>query len=203
MRRRIGILGFQGVQALDVTGPADAFGSDALREKHFLIDGELPYEVLIIGVSRFTFTSSSGIGLYASHGIPTEVPLDTLIVPGGAGLREDDVAARASDWIVRREPEFRRIASVCTGLYGLAPTGLLDGRHATTHWTALRDVQSRFRRVRVDPDARVTRDGKYYTSAGITAGIDLALMLIEEDLGRDAALAVAQEMAYLPRPVIE
>jgi transcriptional regulator GlxA family with amidase domain len=203
MTRRIGILGFEGVQALDIIGPADAFGSDALRDEHSLVDGQLAYEVVIIGLSRYTFTSSSGVGMYASYDISSDVELDTLIVPGGAGLRERDAAVRAADWITAREPKIRRIASVCTGIYGLAATGLLDGRRVTTHWSALRDVQSKFRHLRIDPEARVTRDGKFYSSAGITAGIDLALMLIEEDLGRDAALAVAQEMAYSASPAFE
>ncbi|HEX9109491.1 MAG TPA: helix-turn-helix domain-containing protein, partial [Longimicrobiales bacterium] len=98
-------------------------------------------------------------------------------------------------------PSVRRIASVCTGLYGLAPTGLLDGRRVTTHWSATADIARRYPALEVDGDAIYVKDGRYYTSAGVTAGIDLALALIEEDFGGQVALAVAREMVvYLKRP---
>lgn len=196
--RRIGFLGFDGVQAMDLVGPADAFGSDAFAE---LADvHEPPYEVVVIGLTGKRFTSSCGVRMAAHVGADASVKLDTLIVPGGRGLRQGNVAERAAKWIATRAGHIRRVASVCTGIYGLARTGLLDGRDATTHWAAAADVQHRFPKINLLPDSIFVRAGNCYTSAGISAGIDLALSLIEEDLGPHASLAVAREMVvYLKR----
>ena len=198
--RRIGILGFDNLQALDLIGPADVFCSDALAAPEFRQDGEPPYEVVIIGAERKRFTASNGVQFTARYVLPTTTTLDTVIVPGGSGLRSGDLAGRIAAWIASRAPNIRRIASVCTGIYGLAPTGLLDGRDVATHWAFVDDVQRRFPKLRVDPDALFHKDEHIYTSAGITAGIDLALAMVEEDHGPDAALAVAREMVvYLKR----
>jgi transcriptional regulator GlxA family with amidase domain len=200
MRRRIGILGFENIQALDLVGPADVFSSDALAAPEFAVDGAPPYEVVVIGAESKHFTASNGVGFTARYTIPTTIQLDTLIVPGGKGIRTGDVSARVAKWIGARAAHIRRIASVCTGIYGLAPTGLLDGRNAATHWAFADDVQRRFPKVRVDRDALFRKDERFYTSAGITAGIDLALAMVEEDLGPEAALAAAREMVvYLKR----
>lgn len=192
--RRIGILGFENLQALDLIGPADVFRSDALAGP------ERPYEVVVIGIDSKRFTASNGVQFTTRHLLPTTIPLDTVIVPGGSGLRSGDLANRVAEWIGSRAQTIRRIASVCTGIYGLAPTGLLDGRDVATHWAYVDDVQRRFPKLRVDRDALFRKDERFYTSAGITAGIDLALAMVEEDLGPDAALAVAREMVvYLKR----
>ena len=198
--RRIGILGFDDVQALDLVGPADVFGSDALAASELVDGGEPAYEVVVIGLHGKKFTASNGVQFTARYTIPTKIALDTLIVPGGSGLRQGDDAARVAKWIAARAPHIRRIASVCTGIYGLAPTGLLDGRDVATHWAFVDDLQRRYPKLRVDRDALFHKDGRFYTSAGITAGIDLALAMVEEDLGPDAALAIAREMVvYLKR----
>ena len=200
--RRIGLLGFDGVQALDLVGPADAFGSDAFDS----LDvggsaGSVPYEVVVIGLVAKQFTTSAGLVMRADALAGSKIRLDTLMIPGGAGLRRPGIAERAAAWISSIEGSVRRIASVCTGLYGLAPTGLLDGRRVTTHWSASRDIAQRYPRLRVEPDAIFIKDGRFYTSAGVTAGIDLTLAMIEEDLGGQAALAVAREMVvYFKRP---
>jgi transcriptional regulator GlxA family with amidase domain len=192
--RRIGILGFENLQALDLIGPADVFGSDALAAP------EPPYEVVVIGVDRKRFTASNGVQFSARYLLPTTTTLDTLIIPGGSGLRTGRLASRVAEWIAARAPHIRRIASVCTGIYALAPTGLLDGRAVATHWAFVDDVQRRFPKLRVDGDALFHKDERFYTSAGISAGIDLALAMVEEDLGPEAALAVAREMVvYLKR----
>jgi transcriptional regulator GlxA family with amidase domain len=105
------------------------------------------------------------------------------------------------DWVLKEEGRTRRVASICTGIYGLAPTGLLDGRRVTTHWRFARDAAERFPALKMNPDPLFIKDGKFYTSAGVTAGIDLALALIEEDWGRRMALKVARELVvYLKRP---
>jgi transcriptional regulator GlxA family with amidase domain len=190
-QRQIGFLAFDGVQGLDLIGPADAFASDAFHE---LYPKRPPYKVVVVGLSSRRFHSSAGVEMRAHITVRDHVELDTLIVPGGAGLRKPGVAEKAAPWIRANEPRIRRIASVCTGLYGLAPTGLLDHHEVTTHWGAIADIKRRFPRLDVNPDPIYIRSGKYYTSAGVTAGIDLALALIEDDLGAEAALAVAREM---------
>jgi len=194
----IGFLGFENVNALDLVGPAEAFAS-ALR------DGakgkvERCYEVAIIGLTRRPFVAESGVVFQPTTTTEAAPRLDTLIIPGGCGLRVPEVNRKAAEWIAERTKETRRIASVCTGIYGLAATGLLDGQRVTTHWRWAPDVVRRFPKLRMEPNALFVKAGKFYTSAGVTAGIDLALALIEEDFGSKAALAVAREMVvYLKR----
>ena len=195
---RVGFLGYEQTNALDLVGPAEAFASvfrDAGKGKL-----ERCYEVSIIGLTRRSFTAESGIVFQPTKTIETAPKLDTLIIPGGCGLRLPDVNRKVAQWIVEKAKETRRIASVCTGIYGLAPTGLLDNRRVTTHWRFVADVAKRFPRLRMEPNALFVKDGRFYSSAGITAGIDLALALIQEDFGSKMALGVAREMVvYLKR----
>jgi transcriptional regulator GlxA family with amidase domain len=201
VQRRIGFLAFDGIQALDLVGPADAFGSDVFAPPSCGAGDPVPYTISIIGLRSRNFVSSSGVPMRATNDAGDDIELDTLIVPGGRGLRENGMGLRAAEWIRQRAPDIRRIATVCTGIYGLAPSGLLDGRTVTTHWAAAADVAARFPRLKLDPDKIFIRSGKYYTSAGVSAGIDLALALIEEDQGSATALAVAREMVvYMKRP---
>lgn len=198
-RLQIGILGFDGMQALDVVGPADAFAA-ALTDTNSS-SPERIYDVTIIGLTGRRLVSEGGLVIQAHVTIHDAPRLDTLIVPGGAGLRVPSAAERASKWILSRAPRIRRIASVCTGIYGLAPTGLLDGRRVTTHWAFVQDAARRFPKLHFDPDALFIRNGSFYTSAGITAGIDLSLAMIEEDCGPRVALAVARELVvFVKRP---
>ena len=196
--RRIGILGFDGVTALDIVGPAEAFAaatSDSRGERRSC------YEVLTLAVDKHRFVAESGINFTASYGIAKVPELDTLIVPGGSGLRNASTTRRVSEFVNAMAPKTRRVASVCTGIYGIAPTGLLDGRRVTTHWRFADDVQRRFPKLRMDRNAIFIRDGSFYTSAGITAGIDLALAMIEDDYGNKVALSVARELVvYFKRP---
>jgi transcriptional regulator GlxA family with amidase domain len=186
--------------ALDLIGPSEAFGSAVVEEK----DGSPrhAYEIVVLGLTQKPFTAANTGVVFKPHATLDRAPkLDTLIVPGGPGLREPAINARVAAWLKEHASGIPRIASVCTGIYGLAAAGLLDGRRATTHWNHAQDVAHRFPRVRLDSNALYIRDGRFYTSAGITAGIDLALALIEEDLGPGVALAVARELVvYLKRP---
>src|SRR5262249_10235633 len=155
---------FDDVQALDLFGPADAFASDVFLGRH--LNGELqeqwpPYEVVVIGLAGRQFTTSGGIAVRADVVAGGRIPLDTLVLPGGRGLRKPAAMRRAAEYVARLAPSVRRIASVCTGIYGIAPTGLLDGRRVTTHWTAAADIAKRFPALRVEPDALFTRDGKF------------------------------------------
>jgi transcriptional regulator GlxA family with amidase domain len=192
--RRIGILGFDHVTALDLVGPADVFATACTP------DSRPAYEIVVIGVTGRPFRSDSGIVLKPERAMRGPIPLDTLIIPGGAGLREPGVNARVTAWLRSVAGSIRRVASVCTGIYGLAPTGLLDGRRVTTHWRYAADVAHRFPKLRVEPDALYVRDGPFYTAAGVTSGIDLSLALVQEDLGPKAALAVARMLVvYMKR----
>jgi transcriptional regulator GlxA family with amidase domain len=197
--RRVGFLGFDGVMALDLVGPIDAFMSPTVTGK----DGVLRqcYEVVVIGLNARPFVSESGVLFKPHTTIRSAPPLDTLIIPGGVGLRDPRTQAAVTAWVKPRAAKVRRIASVCTGLYGLASTGLLDGRRVTTHWRFARDCAGLFPRLKVDANALFIKDGPFYTCAGVTAGIDLSLALIEEDLGPSVALAVARELVvYFKRP---
>ena len=196
--RRIGIIGYNGVMALDIAGPVDAFA--AVAEYSDQSRQSVGHEVVVIGLTRAPFAAQSGL-LFKPHTTVTEAPpLDTLIVPGGPGLRIPATQQKVSSWVSSVAPRTRRVASVCTGIYGLAPTGVLDGRRVTTHWRHARNVASRYPRLHVDPNALFLKDGPYYTCAGVTAGIDLSHSLIEEDFGPRTALAVARELVvYLKR----
>ena len=195
---RIGFLGFTGVMALDLVGPIDAFTTAGIDES----DGKAGslYEIVIIGLSNKPFRSESGIAFNPDKTIANAPPLDTLMIPGGIGLRDPDTQRKVADWIHKRAPKLRRIATVCTGTYGLAATGLLEGRRVTTHWRHARDLARGFPELRVDPNALYLKDGKFYTCAGITAGIDLSLALIEEDFGPRFAVDVG--IHALPRAVL-
>jgi transcriptional regulator GlxA family with amidase domain len=126
--------------------------------------------------------------------------MDTLLIPGGCGIRDPRVSRKLAPWIARQAVRTRRVAAICTGTFGLAATGLLRNRRVTTHWRYARDLAARYPELRVDADALYLKDGRFYTSAGITAGIDLALALIEEDCGRVVSLQVARELVvYLRR----
>jgi transcriptional regulator GlxA family with amidase domain len=192
--KRIGFIGYDQVTALDFVGPLEAFAT----ANQF---GEPTYEIVVLSAGGRPFVSESGIRTTPDAPLSKAPALDTVIVPGGAGLRTTDIAGPIVSWLRTRASGIRRVASVCTGLYALAGSGLLDGRRATTHWRFAADCRARFPAVQIEPDALYLKDGKYYTSAGVTAGIDLALSLIADDLGEDAALAVARDLVvYLKRP---
>jgi transcriptional regulator GlxA family with amidase domain len=194
---RIGFFGFNGVTALDLFGPAEVFATVPADPPR---DGRAAYEIVTIGVSGRTFASDYGLVFKSGWTLESAPELDTLVVPGGAGLREPKVNARVAAWVKSRAGRLRRVVSVCTGIYGLAPTGLLDGRRVTTHWKFAADLARRYPRLRVEPNALFVKDGPFYTSAGVTSGIDLALSLVEEDFGPQASLAVARMLVvYLKR----
>lgn len=190
--RRIGFLLFDGLTALDLVGPMDAFATASAEAG--------AYDLVTVGLWRHRVTAESGLVFKPGVTLSDCPRLDTLIVPGGEGLRRPGQQTIITAWIQQRAPAIRRIASVCTGVFGLAPTGLLDGRNVTTHWRFADDLAGRFPALQVKADALYIKDGRFYTSAGITAGIDLSLTLIEEDLGRSAALRVARELVvYMKR----
>jgi transcriptional regulator GlxA family with amidase domain len=192
------IVMFPDVQALDVTGPLEVF---ALANR--LSRGPAPrYELSVLAPEAGAVSTSSGLSLLAGRGIREATgPVDTLLVAGGQGTRAAMRDARLVSWIRRTAPRARRVASVCSGAFLLGEAGLLDGRRATTHWAVCEALQRRYPTARVEADPIFVRDGKVSTSAGVTAGMDLALELVEEDGGRDLALAVARWLVmFLRRP---
>ncbi len=205
--KRIGLLGFDEVAGLDLVGPLEAFANAAFANAVGSADGNPAlaahcYETVIIGVTGKPFVTEAGMQItpHISLDDVAAADLDTFIICGGCGLRRPDVNALVVAWVRDHARQIRRIATVCTGIYALAPTGLLDGRRVTTHWRFADDVAHRFPKLDVASNAIFLNDGKFYTSAGVTAGIDLALALIEEDHGRRVALAVARELVvYLKR----
>jgi transcriptional regulator GlxA family with amidase domain len=194
----IWIVTFPDVQVLDVTGPLEVF---ALANR--LSTGRVPrYEVSVLAAEAGAVSTSSGLSLLAGCGIRQATgPVDTLLIAGGQGTRAAMRDARLVSWIRRTAPRARRVASVCSGAFLLGEAGLLDGRRATTHWAVCDALQRRYPTAQVEPDPIFVRDGKISTSAGVTAGMDLALELVEEDGGRDLALAVARWLVmFLRRP---
>ena len=189
---RVGLIGYDGVQALDIIGPSDAFTIADIETDN---GQRRPcYEVIIIGITNKPFRAESGVSFQPHTTLRNAPTLDTLIIPGGRGARIGKSGNLIAKWISSRAKRIRRIASVCTGVYALAPTGLLDGRRVTTHWRFANDVARRFPKLNVDHDALFLKDGPFYTAGGITASVDLALALIEEDYGPRVALAVAREL---------
>lgn len=195
--RMIVVLAFDGVQALDVAGPLEVFD-----EANRFSRGSPPYRTHCVAGAE-TVRASNGLRLAAEPCSAIVGRVDTLVLPGGeeagmAGLLED-TAVRT--WLEAKIRTARRVVSVCTGALLLARLGLLDGRRATTHWGAVKRLQQLAPLARVEPDAIHTRDGRVCTSAGVTAGIDLALALVEEDVGRDVAASIARNLVlYLRRP---
>jgi transcriptional regulator GlxA family with amidase domain len=196
--RRIAIVAVTPVRMLDLIGPAEVFG-DANR-----LHGDRPvYEIEIISAcDDRTVTSHIGVPFIADSTFgETRGPIDTLLVAGGLGAREMRYSPKFLAWLKEQSKKVRRFGSVCTGALILADAGLLDGRHATTHWNWCGELARTHPRVKVDPNPIYVRDQELYTSAGVTAGIDLALALVEEDLGPSLALRVAQMMVvFLRRP---
>lgn len=193
--RRIVIVLYPGTELLDATGPASVFANANGGMK------PAKYEVVVVAAGAGAMATSSGVSLVATHSLHFRGPIDTLLVPGGEGTREAVGDAGLVAGIARLASRARRVASVCSGAFLLAQAGLLDGRRATTHWKYLASLRRAYPRVQVDDDAIFVQDGRYWTSAGVTAGLDLALALVEADHGRQHALAVARGLVfYLKRP---
>lgn len=192
--RRIVVVAFPGVQSLDVTGPGEVF-SQADRAS-----AGSAYAVELVTPDGAAVRASSGLRLLADRSLgDCRGAIDTLVVAGGVGIREAARDERLDAWLRVAARRCRRVTSVCTGAFLLARAGILDGRRVTTHWAACAALGRAYPAVDVDPDPIFVRDGNVYTSAGVTAGIDLALALVEEDLGRGVALEVARNLVLFVR----
>jgi transcriptional regulator GlxA family with amidase domain len=195
--RNVAILALPGVQLLDVCGPLDVFA-----EANAQVAAEV-YQLRIIGSRAGPIRSSSGARLLPDLIVGDRMPekLDTLLVAGCPNAAEASPDARVLDWLRKTVPTVRRYGSVCSGAFFLAAAGLLEGRRVTTHWAVAERLAQAFPGVIIDADAIHVRDGRIRTAAGVTAGLDLALALVEEDLGRDVALKVAGQLVmFFKRP---
>lgn len=194
MTRRVVFIVYPGFQLLGLSGPVCAFQiakEDGARRA---------YEIEIVSAEGGEVACSAGLKVATTKASPP-MPIDTLIVVGGNAIWNDPTMDEVSSIIVGMCKSARRIASICTGAFALARVGLLDGRQATTHWRHVSRFQDEFRAVNVVSDRIFTRDGNVWTSAGISAGLDLALALIEEDLGTANMRVLARELVVRQRQV--
>ena len=192
--RRVVILAYPGVQTLDVIGPAEVFQTAARLKPP-------AYSVEVVARERGPLASTT-VGLVADRATRgCRGPIDTLIVAGGPGAGAASRDRPTVTWLRTAAARSRRVCSVCTGAFVLAEAGLLEGRRATTHWASCDRLAQRYEAVSVERDPIFVRHGNVYTSAGVTAGMDLALALVEEDLGRTSALEVARWLVlFVKRP---
>jgi transcriptional regulator GlxA family with amidase domain len=190
---RVVVLAFEGVQSLDVTGPVEAF---SIATRYF--GGE--YAIELVTPDGGPARASSGLSLNADRAAAdVRGPIGTLVVAGGEGALRTAKDEPTRGWVRDAAARSERVASVCTGAFILAAAGLLEGRRATTHWDSCQRLAERHPQITVESDPIFVRDGNVLTSAGVTAGIDLALALIEDDLGPQAALRTAQALVMFVR----
>jgi transcriptional regulator GlxA family with amidase domain len=197
--RSVVIVAFDRVQLLDIAGPLQVFASAReLSERRGLPE---PYGTVVVSPTGGAIATSSGLKLETEPFALFGGAIDTLIVAGGPGSRRAQHHDGLIRWIRAEAGRARRVCSVCTGAFVLGAAGLLDGKSVATHWAAAAALQRTYPNARVEPDPIFLRDGTLWTSAGVTAGIDLALALVEADFGRALALAVAQHLVvFLKRP---
>lgn len=197
-QRTVMILAFPGVLLLDIAGPAQVF--ETASELHQAQTGQRPYRLRTISEAGGPVPTDTGI-IISTEAWEADAAPDTLIVPGGETVRWEEANPALLAWLRQCAARARRTASVCMGTFLLAAAGLLEGRRATTHWADCGELGRRYPGIRVDMDRIFVRDGRLWSSAGVSAGIDLALALVEEDLGHATALAVAQRLVvFLKRP---
>ncbi len=197
MPKAIHVLAFANMQILDVTGPLQVFASanDIARQRGLPV----PYAPSVIASGGGAVMSSAGLAVLAEP-LP-EAPSDTLIIAGGWGIYPAAEDVFLVDWVREHAAKCRRVASVCTGAFLLAASGWLDGRRVVTHWTRCEQLAQQHPNLHVEANPIFINDGPVWTSAGVTAGIDLALAMVEEDLGSDIALDVARHLVvFLKRP---
>jgi transcriptional regulator GlxA family with amidase domain len=197
--RSVEMLAFPAVQLLDVTGPLQVFAST-----NYIVEqagGASPYDVRVVAKGGGSVATTAGVEVTAAPLSSNARPVDTLMIAGGEGVDAAAADAELVDWVRQRARKARRSGSVCTGAFLLAASGALDQRRAVTHWAFCDDLARRFPAVQVESDPIFLRDGPIWTCAGVTSGIDLALALVEDDLGRKVALAVARYLVvFLKRP---
>ena len=195
--KTIVMVALPGVQLLDISGPLDVFAEANVQA------GYEAYRLLVAAGEPGPIHSSSGVRIMPDRIIDRDIDeaIDTLLVAGCPNAAAVPADGQVIDWLRRRAPTARRFGSVCSGAFFLAAAGLLDGRRVTTHWAVADQFASQFPDVTVDEDAIQISDGPLRTAAGVTAGLDLALALVEEDLGREIGMRVASQLVmFFKRP---
>ena len=193
------VVAFPGVQPLDAVGPIEVFAGATRTARALGLDE--PYRVTLASTDGQPVRAESGIALCTAPLPDPAKPIDTLVIAGGNGSHTARHDAQLISWIRTVAPNCRRVTTVCTGTFVAAQAGLLGGRRVTTHWASAARLEAEFPDLSVDPDPIYIKDGKYWTSAGVTAGIDLALALVQEDLGVEVSQTVARWLVmFLHRP---
>jgi transcriptional regulator GlxA family with amidase domain len=197
--RSVVIVAYPGVQSLDVAGPFEVFAG--ARRAAGALGVDAGYDVRLVATAAGPVVSESGLPLTAGRLPGRGTRIDTLLLPGGGGVTDARRSKALVDWLRRTAPRARRLATVCSGAFLAAEAGLLDGRRVTTHWARAAELAAGYPGVTVDADPIYVRDGAVWSSAGVTAGIDLALALVEDDLGTDVAQLIARWLVmFLHRP---
>jgi transcriptional regulator GlxA family with amidase domain len=192
--RLVLLVAYDGIQPLDLAGPHEVFAA----ANRLAGTPTPPYEIRVVGPTPGPVRGGGGLGLIVDGPLPDE-PADTILVVGGPGSREVRHDPVLIDWLRASARTARRTCSVCTGAFVLAAAGLLDGRRVATHWSRAQELAADYPALTVDPTPLFVRDGSVWTSAGVTAGIDLALSLVEDDLGTDVAQDIARWLVLFLR----
>lgn len=194
-RKRVGIVVFPDVEVLDFTGPFEVFAAARLNEASRREDPS-PFEVVVVAERDGPVTAAGGLKVLPDYTLESCPPLDVLVVPGGWGVRAELSNEPLLAWIAERGRGVETLASVCTGSMLLGRAGLLDNRRATTHWRSLDWMRESFEDVMVVDDEHVVVDGRVFTSAGVSAGLDLALRVVARYCGEAVARATARNLEY-------
>ncbi len=194
-RKRVGIVLFKDIEVLDFCGPFEVFSVTRLDEERRREEPS-PFEALLVAENTEPVVTTGGMKVIPDHTFEDCPKLDILVVPGGWGTRKEIKNPTMLDWLRRRAAEVETLTSVCTGAMLLGFAGLLDGHHATTHWRSLDWMRDSFPAVAVEYGQHVVEDGRILTSAGISAGIDMALKVVGRYYGEDIARATARHMEY-------
>src|SRR3970282_711744 len=194
-RKQVGILVFKDIEVLDFCGPFEVF-SVTRRNEEKRREEPSPFNVLLVAETREPVVTTGGMQGLPDCDLDSCPALDILVVPGGWGTRQEMNNGRLLAWISERARQVETLTSVCTGALLLGKAGLLEGRRATTHWRSLDWMQELFPKTRVEKQLHVVEDGALLTSAGISAGIDLALQGVSRHMGKAVARATARHMEY-------
>ncbi len=195
LRKRVGIVLFENIEVLDFCGPFEVFSVTRLDEEKRREEPS-PFEVLLVAEKNEAVTTTGGMRVLPRHSFATCPKLDILVVPGGWGTRRELNNSAMLAWLRERAAEVETLTSVCTGAMLLGSAGLLDGKRATTHWRSLAWMRESFPKVEVVSDQHVVEAGRVLSSAGISAGIDMALKVVERYHGAAVARATARHMEY-------
>lgn len=194
-RKRVGILIFPDVEVLDFCGPFEVFSVTRLNEERRREEPS-PFEIILVAEQESPVVATGGLRVIPDYTLTNCPSLDILVVPGGWGTRKGIANEALIAWIAERGSQVETLASVCTGALLLGQAGLLDGRRATTHWAALGWMRASFPTITVEDSLHVVKDGHVFTSAGISAGIDMALRVVAHHYGDIVARATARRMEY-------